>query len=425
MKMRTITEVVEYKTENIISSDEFFANDIDVIFKQRYELEKAYQLNMKLWVCPLCRQPVKIRGKRDGIKAMHFAHIADKLDCPIKTGKNYTKNQILRMKYNGQKESPTHFKLKNIIARSITKDKRFSDVKVDKRLTGICKDWRKPDVSAVFKGQKVVFELQLSTTFLNVIAERNLFYQNNGIYIIWIFDNNRKNVENMRFMEKDIFYPNNHNAFFISEETNSNNFKLICGYEKPVIAACSFEKIWQLNEVDFGDLTFREDYQVFWFDYENEKKKIQKEIEKIEISEFGSIWIRLRDRQDKLNLIKKYDDLFQNFGVDVNPLEILSLLDCLYSIKYKKVIGHNFQKIVQVLHLYFQSELYRDQHFGELIFKAIRAFGARDVILKEDRTRKFYDRAKAYKKSKYIVSRKYDPILKILFPEIWEIYNTT
>lgn len=316
--MRTIIEVVEHETENTIFSDQFFHNDIDVIFKQRYELEKAYQLNKKLWVCPLCRPPVKIRGKRDGIKAMHFAHVADKLDCPIKTGKNYTKSQILRMKYNGQKESPRHFRLKNFIADSISKDKRFTDVKVDKRTTGICKDWRRPDVSSVFQGKKVVFELQITTTFLNVIAERNLFYQNNGIYIIWVFDRNRKNVEDMRFMEMDIFYPNNHNAFFINQETDSNNFKLICGYEKPVIAACSLEKIWKLDEVDFGDLTFREDYQVFWFDYEREKEKIQREREKKEIAEFGTIWVRLRDRQEKKNQIKKLDNLFQKWGVGVN-----------------------------------------------------------------------------------------------------------
>lgn len=211
--MRTITEVIDYETEEVIKADDFFSKNIDAIFKQRYELEEAIQGGRKLWVCPFCRQPIKIKGKRDGNISLHFSHVTDGLDCPYKTWKRYTKDQILRMKYNGQKESPKHFYLKNLVAEKLSRDSRFSDIKIDKRFDGFCKDWRKPDVSAIYDGKNIVFELQLTTTFLSIIAERNMFYKKNETYIIWLFDNKRKNLEHMRFMEKDIFYPNHHNAF--------------------------------------------------------------------------------------------------------------------------------------------------------------------------------------------------------------------
>ena len=42
------------------------------------------------------------------------------------------------------------------------------------------KQWRRPDVSSLYKKQLVVFEGQLSTTFLNVIIDRKIFYQDNN-----------------------------------------------------------------------------------------------------------------------------------------------------------------------------------------------------------------------------------------------------
>lgn len=48
--MRTITEVIDYETEEVIKADDFFSKNIDAIFKQRYELEEAIQGGRKLSV---------------------------------------------------------------------------------------------------------------------------------------------------------------------------------------------------------------------------------------------------------------------------------------------------------------------------------------------------------------------------------------
>jgi len=417
--MRTITEVVDYENENEIKAEKFFAQDIDVIFKQRYELEKAIQQNIKKWVCPFCRQSIKIRGKRNGDISLHFAHVADQLDCPIKTWKNYTKDQILRMKYNGQKESPTHEKLKKLIADKLSKDHRFSEIKVEKRFEGICKDWRKPDVSAIYNGKAIVFELQLTTTFLSVIAERNLFYQENKTYIIWLFGNQVHNVEKMRFMEKDIFYPNNHNAFFIDEESQDSKFTLICGYERPVLFGSSMNNIWNTLKIDFSELSFDENFQVSWFDYEKEKNKIQKDLERIRLAEFGKLW-QMQNKDERRNLFDKFRYIFNTKSENVNFHELSALLDCLYSIKFKNIIGYNYQKLIQLLHQYFLNDMNKDSHFGEYVLKAIGVYGARDQVLLEDKTRKFVNKAKYYKQQNFEICNKYDNILKHLFPELFD-----
>jgi hypothetical protein len=99
--------------------------------------------------------------------------------------------------------------------------------------------------------------------------------------------------------------------------------------------------------------------------------------------------------------------------------ELSGLLNCLYSIKFQNFIGYNYERIIQLLHQYFDKEIVKDSHFGEYIFKAIRVY-ARDQIKREDKTEKFYSKAVAYKKRHFELCHKYDPLLKNLFPELWE-----
>ena len=36
-------------------------------------------------------------------------------------------------------------------------------------------NWRKPDVMAIYNDLNIVFELQLSTTFISVVVQRDIF----------------------------------------------------------------------------------------------------------------------------------------------------------------------------------------------------------------------------------------------------------
>jgi len=421
--MRTITEVVDWENEDVIRAEDFFAKNIGAIFEQRYELERAIQRGQKLWVCPFCRQPIKIRGKRDGEISLHFYHVSDRLDCPYKSWKKYTKEQILRMKYNGQKESPKHYFLKNLVADKLSRDARFSEIQVDKRFEGVCKDWRKPDVSALYKGKRIVFELQLSTTFLSVIAERNTFYEKNETYILWLFDNRRQSVESMRFMEKDIYFPNHHNAFFINERSADDKFSLICGYEKPILSNGGIQNIWETQEVDFSELLFDDNFRIYCFDYERELQSVKEKLKSIKLHEFEILYQSVQSDIEREKAFNELTQIFEIHFEDINYYELIALLNCLYSIKFKKVIGYNYKKLIQVLHQFIQKDIGAHAHFGEYALKAIGTYGAKDQVLQEDRTGKFVEKTRRYVMNGFELTHKYDQVLQLLFPELFEKKN--
>ena len=60
----------------------------------------------------------------------------------------------------------------------------------------------------------MVFEIQLSTTYVNVIAERRDFYLNEGGMLLWIFYN--FDAGERRLTQDDVFFNNNRNAFVVS-----------------------------------------------------------------------------------------------------------------------------------------------------------------------------------------------------------------
>ena len=92
--------------------------------------------------------------------------------------------------------------------------------------------WRRPDVYAEYNGRKYVFELQLSTTFVSVIVDRDIFYRLNDYNIIWIFnfEDNEEYVNLYNLMCKDIYYANKRNVFIFdteAEEKSKENGELV------------------------------------------------------------------------------------------------------------------------------------------------------------------------------------------------------
>jgi competence CoiA-like predicted nuclease len=109
--------------------------------------------------------------------------------------------------------------MKEIIAESLRCDPNFSDVKIEPIWKGAeANQRRRPDVRACWRGTlPVAFEVQLSTTFLRVIAERRQFYLSEGGLLFWVFQ--RFDLGDARLTQEDIFYNNNRNAFVASTDT--------------------------------------------------------------------------------------------------------------------------------------------------------------------------------------------------------------
>jgi len=275
MQERTIKEVIDTKTGEIINADVFFDRPEGMIFADRRLLEENNQSNTDYLICSCCSQRVRLRGTPTGTYSMHFAHLHDSEDCPIKTNNHYTKDEILIMKYNGVKESERHKDAKSRVEQSLKADIAFSNVASEATFhhRGGQKEWRRPDVSAQFKVYPFVCEVQLSTTFLSVVVQRDTFYRRNHTFILWVFDHFEP--ANLKFTDKDIIYANNYNAFVVNEETLKssqarNEFRLHCYYCEPVLIRGEVKPEWREKEISFHELTFDyTNFKFYYFDYKS------------------------------------------------------------------------------------------------------------------------------------------------------------
>lgn len=263
---RTIIDLLNLDTEKTESALVLLSPyDDEPNFKLRRLIEERVQANNPLHACNSCGQPVVFRCHRlqhNGKHTFYFKHIFSSGDCPIKTDSTLTKDEIRCMKYNGAKESRTHFEIKNYLAEQLRKDDRFTQVEVEPVIKGTgswSKEWKKPDVSALFNGKQVVFEIQLSTTFLDVIVSREVFYLNQGTPVFWIFNN--LSPKSARAAEKDVFFNNKSNALSINEKSkelslNHGRLVFIGHFKRPYFdpKTDTIEEIWDEMPVKFDDI---------------------------------------------------------------------------------------------------------------------------------------------------------------------------
>ncbi|EHK2889834.1 DUF6035 family protein [Vibrio vulnificus] len=261
-----MTSVFLTQEDKVIDANEF----LDSCEEQEYfQFRTAIAKNRKtnpLALCNVCFQPVVLRATPQ--RTTFFAHVKDSEDCPIKTTTNLTMEEIQAMKYNGQKEGRQHKEGKQRLAELLSSDPLFSDeIHIEKTFreknpVGIAKHWRRPDISArlASDNREVVFELQVSTTFLDVIISREEFYKNNDAYITWVF----LDFDSEKFTTLDIAYANKANVFVLDNEANHEselNGKLVmkCYYRQPYMTEdLNIAHKWVHELVDFSILNFDE-----------------------------------------------------------------------------------------------------------------------------------------------------------------------
>ncbi|WP_412464089.1 DUF6035 family protein [Flavobacterium mekongense] len=335
---RTIQEVLNKENGKTIDADIFFNQSKNEIWKRRIELQEVIKgVREPIFVCYYCSQNIKINGGIGlGKKVLHFAHQKDKGYCILKTDTELTKEEINRAKYNGAKESPLHFETKNLIKQFIELNNDFSNIKVEKVVKSNTNylEWKKPDISATYKKVEVVFEIQLSTTFLSVIVDREHFYKENQTYILWVFKNFEVDEFKQRFTEKDVFYSNNRNAFVLDDEaiklSNENNdLFLLCYYQKPKIENLKIDYDWCFEYVNFSKLTFDEvNYKIFYFDVNKEEETLnneilatQKEIKEKELIEQQKAKEDALKRQKEVMKYNEYDYEDYNYSYYEDEIE--------------------------------------------------------------------------------------------------------
>lgn len=228
----SIPEVYDVKEGKSIKAREFFSQNENELILWRRNLQEEYLTGRARFICPECKQPVKISGhKLARGRVCYFAHFKDSDDCPYKTGTNRTKEEIERQKYSLVQESERHKRLKAAIASALEGEMSRSmgvvNVECEKRINSDIPylNWRRPDIYAEYNGRRYVFELQLSTTFVSVIVDRDIFYRLNDYNIIWIFnfEDNQEYVNLHNLMCKDIYYANKRNIFIFDNDAEEKS----------------------------------------------------------------------------------------------------------------------------------------------------------------------------------------------------------
>lgn len=129
----------------------------------------------------------------------------------------------------------------------------------------------------------MVIEIQLTTTFVDVILGRNDFYRDRNIYILWVFYDLKNN-----FTQKDVLYDDGgyENLFLFDEEAKdtsirNNNLYLKCLYKKyycnPDTGEIKREKTFTSELIKFDDLKFDKEKNVIYYYSPIEAKEQLKE----------------------------------------------------------------------------------------------------------------------------------------------------
>ena len=444
----TIDEVMDAESGDLRGAAALIGSDYARLICLRNDLEERIAAGKPRIVCPVCSQALRIRcGRRNKgdprlNEDFHFWHGRGHSRCPLSQASTHSREYILAAKYHGQREGPAHIRLKHLIHESLCCDDRFTDVAIERtwKLEGDPRHWRRPDVCARFHDVPVVFEIQLSTTFVSVMAERRHFYREQGALLVWIVAN--FNPSWTALAHEDIFYPNNRNLFVANDETLSTSrdtrkFTLDVHWQEPCqigAAKTDFRHLHRL--IEFGELTRDVRKQrTYYVDVEAAEERVQHAIAQTPLrSDFERHWFAyLRgttSRAEAVQQEKEWGDLrhrFEQCGIKLPQHHYLlePLLNSIYSardVQPERLVGWGHVHLVTLAHHLFEKHKRMVWPFRI----ALRVYEREAMVCTLDATRKWRKKVPKYLDAIARGDEDYQPpgyaapLLTVLFPELAE-----
>lgn len=423
-----ITMVMETETGEHLPVAQVIGSDYYALVQKRLQVIAAFHTEDPLYRCSTCFVPVRLCCHHLS-KKFYFKHREENGNCPAITRGELSQREIDALKYNGAKESRLHRKMKDWIEACLQADGRFSDIEKEPTWKGpITGDIRRPDVRARYNGTPIAFEIQLSTTYLDVIVGRRQFYQQEGGLLFWIFA--MFDAEHRRMTEDDVFYNNNQNAFVVDSKTveaslANRTFMLECVWAVPLPQGGTSNLF--RKTVPFHELTLDVPNQrAFYYDFEGKRREFEQSAEtecqaiRRELDEW---WGQLgRYEEDSRAVWRRFALRLRKQSIQA-PFELgglESLLTCLHSAKHGKPHGRRHKKLVEIAHRVAGAY---PQHLIWFMH-AVRRYGWLEVMEKEGEPAKWAKKYQAareeYKKNpdKFSPPREYCGLVEFLFPEL-------
>ena len=234
--------------------------------------------------CAICKCPLYLSRRIAGTQNRWFVHDGKADDCPWFEGHHLSPDRIKALVYRGQQEGRQHRELKEYIAHWLRQDPLVSGVDCEQTtFSEVVKgEWRRPDVKCLYRGVKLVFEIQLSYTFLSDVIERDAFYRREKTFIIWVFarfDRTRAAVTDEAFFNRRNLFVLDAQARQVTAERSALTFS--GHHQMPTLQGDRWRDAWQIVPVGMTDLIFPTDtWRPYFFDYEARRRQI--ELERIE-----------------------------------------------------------------------------------------------------------------------------------------------
>jgi hypothetical protein len=433
-----ITQLIDDETGRQVLALELVGTDRTAVLRLKHELHVSRTTGEGQILCSICGVAVYLCATPDS-EHFFFKHFIEDGNCPAITRGGLTLAQIAALKFHGQRESKRHIRLKTLLAESAGFDPAFSTPVVEGTWKGKeGKDYRRPDVRSRFNDTiDVAFEVQLSTTFGKVMAEREVFYRQQGGLLLWVFG--EFSIESARLMMEVVFAVNNRNAFIVNEATRDASREagaliLECCWAHPSRHEDSIVWTQHRKLVRFDELTLdQEGQRAFYVDTDKLEADIRAEIDGPPLAQrFEEFWLafeyfdgRLRPELDELD--RQWADLVALFGRHGAHLpsgwgdwDFKSLMRVVYLAKFGRAVGWEYTQFWPAAHHVHDAE----KRYLWIFIPALRHFERLAGLEAMDRKGKWAWKMDALERGReqadpaFKEDHQFDGVLRLIFPEL-------
>lgn len=225
-----------------VCADEFFNRSAEEIAQVGRKMSEAELSGVPYWTCGLCHRRIKLAHRTyNGHESLFFIHANRDHYCPwIKVSRSskddVPEELVLASGEIVPEEAESDFKPKSRELKEKIYAALTSKESEEMGITDVCIDeiirskvpymkWRRPDISFLHNGRKVVIELQKKSHDIDTIVDRDVFFRLNDIQILWVFGSDSdSSYDYMRKLNyKNTMFDNHRNVFVFDKEAQSTS----------------------------------------------------------------------------------------------------------------------------------------------------------------------------------------------------------
>lgn len=432
-----ITQLIDDQSGDHLNASEIVGDNRDQVMVLYKSLHMSRKTGEGRLLCGLCGVPVYLCSAPDR-QHFYFKHFHEDGSCPAETRGKLTEAQINALRYQGQRESQRHIRIKNLVAECLMEDPGFSTPVVEGTWKGRDgQEFRRPDVRSRYQDRvDVAFEVQLSTTFGRVMTEREVFYKAEGGLLLWIFG--EFDLEHARLMMEVIFANNNRNAFVVNEASRDASLKvgslvLECHWAQPSLVRKKIVWTQQRQLVRFDELTIDLDRQrAFYVDTDALERELQREINGPDLAQsFQDFWLTYesfdgRKQPDLQNISDQWRALqlrFAEVGVRLPSRHedaFIDLIRSLFLAKLGRSVGWRYQTLWPAAHHVHDAV----KPSIWIFMAALKHYGRLNELERQDAKGRWADKVASWLRGSaagdpiYAEDHRYDGVVRIAFPDL-------